>query len=294
MEADKGESFICYKCGYTAHTKRTLIKHIKSGNCNLKTDIKKASITANFYVCTQCSEEFDKKSNLNSHIVKKHPEIISSLSCKVYECKTCDYKTLSKCNFSRHILIHQDASNYKLSCPHCNATFKQRIALEDHIVKKHPEFVKSIKRSIYECPNCPYKTVIKHRIDEHVMIHSDAVPMHKCIHCKAAFRRRRTLEDHIVIKHPEVKSSVTRKIYQCPYCSYRTLDTNKFQTHLLKHPGAVSSIKCEYCNAVFQKNTSLGDHTIQKHPEHITAVTCKIHHCPDPTLWDCENTGKKD
>ncbi|CAH1980899.1 unnamed protein product [Acanthoscelides obtectus] len=275
----------CSECTFKTSDVIVLRKHMLKEHHRLSSNYKRSA------KCKYCSAVFRNNTNLGGHILRKHPEHISEVTCKIHECPVppCKYRTTESRHMVRHMSTHQDVSDHKFSCPHCNATFRETRTLDDHIVKKHPEFVESVKRSIYECPNCPYKTVVKQRLEEHLLVHSDTVPMlilNTCTHCKATFKRGRALEDHIVKKHPEFISSVTREVHQCPCCSYRTIDKHKLETHLVKHPDAVSRIKlikCEYCNDVFRKNTRLGSHIIQKHPEHINAITCKIHECPLPS-----------
>ncbi|VEN34631.1 unnamed protein product, partial [Callosobruchus maculatus] len=45
------------------------------------------------------------------------------------------------------------------------------MALSDHVVRKHPEFVTSVTSKLHECTKCTFKTVRKSRFDRHLLKH---------------------------------------------------------------------------------------------------------------------------
>ncbi|CAH1980902.1 unnamed protein product [Acanthoscelides obtectus] len=300
----------CPYCSFRTFRKEKLQTHL----------LKHPDAVANIKLieCEYCNDVFRRNTSLGDHMIQNHPEHMSGVTCKIYECPvpTCNYRTTTKYNLVKHMPTHPNITNYKVntcpvptcnyktttkrymvshmkthqddkssSCVHCNAIFKQRKSLDDHILKKHPKFVESVKRVIYECPYCPNKTVYKWKHDDHLLVHPEAahkLVLLKCMHCESTFKIKRELDDHIVRKHPEFMASVTRKIHQCPYCPYRTVKST-LDKHLMKHRDDVSSTKlrtCRHCNKSFKQKESLDNHMLKEHPEFTESVTRNVHQCP--------------
>nr|CAI5819210.1 unnamed protein product [Callosobruchus analis] len=55
--------------------------------------------------CIHCNVRL-KATGLDEHIVKKHPDCIESVTCKIYKCSTCPYKTTILKNIERHSSAH--------------------------------------------------------------------------------------------------------------------------------------------------------------------------------------------
>ncbi|VEN61666.1 unnamed protein product, partial [Callosobruchus maculatus] len=120
----------------------------------------------------------------------------------------CTFKTTVKGYFDRHLLKHPEvASDFKYSiCIHCNATFVGKLSLDNHVLRRHPEFVASVTSKQHECTKCTFKTVLKSEFNRHLLKHPEVASDFKhsvCIHCSVAFKEKRTLDDHVVRKHPE-------------------------------------------------------------------------------------------
>nr|CAI5819304.1 unnamed protein product [Callosobruchus analis] len=123
--------------------------------------------------CAHCNATFKSKTSLDDHVIRKHPDFISSVTSKLYVCTKCTFKTVKKSCFSKHLLKHPGiASDFKhSSCIHCNATFKSKMSLDDHVVRKHPDFISSITNKLRECTKCPFKTVQKVVLIRHLLKH---------------------------------------------------------------------------------------------------------------------------
>ncbi|VEN52648.1 unnamed protein product [Callosobruchus maculatus] len=70
------------------------------------------------------------------------------------------------------MIRHPEISGNRIltRCIYCNKTFKGKSGLDDHIVKRHPDFIASVSRKIHECTQCTYKTTYGRCIREHLMI----------------------------------------------------------------------------------------------------------------------------
>ncbi|CAH2004546.1 unnamed protein product [Acanthoscelides obtectus] len=291
----------CTTCVYITTEKDNFDRHTKLHLETVSND--------NFKRCVHCDTTFKGTSSMNEHIVRKHPEFIASVTVKVYECTVCTYKTTKKPNFYRHMSVHPeiDISNTLQKCNHCDAKFKNKFLVDEHIIKAHPEFIMYSK--IYECTSCSYKTTINSCYKKHILTHltykctactyktnvKTALDSHmlqhpqisnhkdvKCVHCGAAFKRKVSLDDHIIRLHPEFIESVTSKLHTCTNCSYKTVLRNVFEKHVLEHGGNNTSSQpnsCHHCNVSFKNGISLDDHILKKHEEFISAVNRKIHKC---------------
>ncbi|VEN37686.1 unnamed protein product [Callosobruchus maculatus] len=242
------------------------------------------SETASNHKCLHCEARYKKEASLDDHIVKKHPEFISSVTRKIYKCAQCSYKTIKK-NLNNHMAVHDPS--YKLnSCSHCNATFKCKSSLNDHVLKKHPDFVGSLNRKILKCTNCNFKTTMKNRLVKHTSaVHAGIrikPKLLKCIHCDAIVTSKVNLTDHVVRKHPAFIGSVTSRIYECTQCIYKTIKKHDFMKHLSTHTktGSSSSSKaCTLCPAKFSSDKWLDDHILRRHPDFVSTLTRQTYQC---------------
>nr|CAI5858920.1 unnamed protein product [Callosobruchus analis] len=257
-EAIGSKSFSCYICNYTAFSKHHLIDHMNvHDNKN------------------HCNVTFASKIRLDEHIIRKHPNFSSSVTSKLHECTKCTFKTVIKSYLDKHLLKHP--SNFKLSvCINCNTTFKSKKSLDHHVLRKHPDFFTTVTSKLYECTDCTFKTVIKSDFDKHLLKHSD-FKYSACVHCNATFKSKKSLDDHVLRKHPDFFTAVTYKVHECIKCSFKTIIKRCFDRHLLNHPELQST--CGHCNATFKSKKSLDDHVLRKHPGFFTAVTYKVREC---------------
>ncbi|CAH1974871.1 unnamed protein product [Acanthoscelides obtectus] len=238
-------------------------------------------------VCIHCNVTFRGKRSLDDHIIKKHPEHIASVSNKIYECRYCIYKTTITSNLSTHMRKHPEAEDVSepKTCIYCKRTFKHKPNLNDHIIKKHPEYIAEVSSKIHSCKHCTYRTTIKKSLVQHMLKHPEAesdYELKKCVHCNVKFKRKANLDDHIIKKHPKYIASVSSKIHECKYCVFKTAIKGLLVDHMWQHPRAEGGCErklCVHCTATFKYKTNLDDHIIEKHPEYIALVSSKIHEC---------------
>nr|CAH7755131.1 unnamed protein product [Callosobruchus chinensis] len=264
-------AYCTYKTTVKGHFTEHMLRHAEAAdNYKLKT-------------CIHCNTTFERKKHLDEHTVCEHPDFIASVSSKIHQCTRCTFKTVMKANLARHMLKHPDSSNLS-RCIYCNATYKSKRNMDNHIIRKHPDSIASVSSKIHECKYCMYKTTVKAQFSEHMTQHYETADSYKlrCGQCDAIFRRKSSLDEHIVRKHPNSIASVSSKIHECTYCAYQTVIKPHFARHMLKHPETADSYKlsrCIHCNAIYKRKMSLDDHILRRHPEHIASVSNKIHEC---------------
>nr|CAI5844812.1 unnamed protein product [Callosobruchus analis] len=127
----------------------------------------------------------------------------------------------------------------QLQCIHCNKTFQGKKALDDHIIRKHEEF-------IHQCDYCSYKTTNRSNYVHHMARHLGGernVKQFPCVHCDSMFKSKRALDGHVFKNHKEFITSVTNKIHECQRCSYTTINRDNLATHRLKYHDAVKVVQ---------------------------------------------------
>ena len=80
------------------------------------------------FLCKFCCKAFSQRSHLSRH-TKAHT---SSVGHDLLTCKACGKVCKNRVSLVRHRAKH-------LSCIHCSAVFENRNALQDHLLKAHPE-----------------------------------------------------------------------------------------------------------------------------------------------------------
>ncbi|CAH1986591.1 unnamed protein product [Acanthoscelides obtectus] len=243
-----------------------------SYNCNY-IDSYKFYLTCDRNTCIHCNEKFTTKIYLDDHTIRKHSKIL--------ECTFCTFTTTVKEFLAEHVLRHSETStsHTRCMCIQCNATFKHKQSLDDHIIKKHPDCLATISSKIHECTYCTYKTTLKSHLNRHLLQHSEAEDSHKlftCIHCDSSFKCNRSLGNHIINRHPDFAASVSSKIHTCPYCAYKTTSKASLTKHTLRYS---EHSTCITCNSVFKIKNQLDDYTIKEDPDFISSDSSKILQC---------------
>ncbi|VEN37680.1 unnamed protein product [Callosobruchus maculatus] len=307
------ESFTCYNCNHTLYSKHGLINHMKlhdnlrhvycsdSGTSSQSYTVSKSKSTQDnhinkehsyalfhpkktkgttssdwLYPCPHCDATFKSTAALDDHIVRKHPDSCTTIPRTIYECTECYYKTTAKNNFDTHLrFMHSETGSNKncLRCNQCNATFRNKLLLDNHVVRKHPNFIMSVTNKIYACTKCAFKTTFNHNFYRHLSSHSQIASNSEgciCIHCNKSLQRKSTLDDHIVKMHPNIAAPIGRKIFECSQCNYRTILKSYLNKHINRHKAMIST--CIYCDAKFKKKESLDDHIVNKHPDSLASV----------------------
>ncbi|CAH1981778.1 unnamed protein product [Acanthoscelides obtectus] len=225
------------------------------------------------HICKHCNTSFKKRQSLFDHILKKHPDFSETVSSKIYECTHCAFKTTVGSHLTRHIATHTTQKPFE--CMNCNASYKNKLCLDHHIVRKHPKFVASVSHKIHECTYCEYKTTYAHALAMHMMRHTGA--KFPCTNCDSSFTSKRSLDNHTLHEHPEFTAYMSHKIHKCTHCEYKTTRAGDLTTHAMRHTGA--KFTCTKCDASFTSKRSLDNHTLHEHPEFTGSVTHKIRKC---------------
>nr|CAI5830380.1 unnamed protein product [Callosobruchus analis] len=281
----------CTQCTYRTTISRCLKEHL----------MKHPEIAGNrIFRCIYCNKTFTRKLALDDHIVKKHSDFIACISNKVHGCTKCTYKTTSNSHLKRHMVKHSDIAGDHITnrCTHCNKTFTSTQALDDHIVKRHPDFIASVSRKVHECTECTYKTVFSSQLRRHMAKHPNIADdrITKCIYCDKTLTSKPSLDDHIVKRHPDFIASVGRKVHECTKCTFKTVFTSQLRNHMVKHPDIGSNRitnKCIHCNKTFTSKQAVDDHIIKTHPDFTASVSSKVHECTECTYKTTSNSHLK-
>ncbi|VEN45350.1 unnamed protein product [Callosobruchus maculatus] len=162
----------CKHCSYKTTLSSHMTRHLT--NCHPESC---CSVRSKQYPCNHCHAIFKSKAALDDHIIRNHEEFISSVSSKIHQCKHCSYKTTTITNLTRHLSKHPESgcsfTPKQYPCNHCHAIFKRKVALDDHIIRNHEEFITSISSKIYDCKHCSYKTTIASNVTRHLTKHPE-------------------------------------------------------------------------------------------------------------------------
>ncbi|VEN40282.1 unnamed protein product [Callosobruchus maculatus] len=210
-EAVGDSLLVCYNCEFTASTKRHLIGHMKMHEnrknryscnyCDFRTKFRKLLTThmaAHESNCTQFEQIYIKEENDTTRGVLHNSEDTDNAKSKLVP-----------------------SSQAVAICIYCNAIFKQKRYLKDHMVRKHPEFIASDISKIHHCTVCSFKTTRSNNLQEHLLTHSETA-----LHSNTVFKNEYSLHEDITKKRPKSKASITSKVQESTKSSLKTTLTN--------------------------------------------------------------------
>ncbi|CAH1968317.1 unnamed protein product [Acanthoscelides obtectus] len=247
-----------------------------------------------------CQSSIDGESSV---ACKQHYVAYNKASGKLFSCCNCKNSPCCKVPLDEIMEEHKQdpdsissascksSSSFKCIC--CNASFKTKRAMDEHVVKKHPKFKSTLSSKLHECTFCSYKTTKKDIFNNHMFKqHPDKVHRLTCEHCNSTCSSKPELDYHIEKKHPEfIHCTYESNHFKCNYCKGTYNTKRRINEHIAKKhsefistsPNSTSRSEllyiCEHCNVSFTRKCRRDDHVLGKHPEFISKISCKVLEC---------------
>ena len=249
-------------------------------------------------------------------------------------CPECNTKSREKSEFVRHAYDHIFSPNDVKKKDIDSTNFKDEIAnhdeevyMEDNFLKNEVEsedidpqdvFSQSPPSNLSQKKEENYQVEMKEELCQNERVNSTIVNIIKneesdfiCSHCSASFKRKETLERHVLKQHDEKKftcKSCDKKFafakellnhvaktkhdgsaiissyasYQCWECSESPFSTLRLKKHMLEKHGHDKCFKCPLCDEVFKKYIYLKKHKDQVHDK-LPPPTILCSSCPFTT-----------
>ncbi|XP_032664985.1 uncharacterized protein LOC116841310 [Odontomachus brunneus] len=225
--------------------------------------------------CQVCGEKFPNHSTLVIHRNRVHKD------GRQYTCHICNRSMISTRSLEWHMShIHNESipgivrdesglpEKKRVSCYHCNKTFKTEMILRTHIKKTHMEkdpmkcddcgeiFTSEVRlrhhmmvshnrlEGTLECPHCPKRFVNQLRLKTHLISHSEERP-YTCELC--GFNLKTKIQ---LIKHHQNRHSEERPL-QCRHCTWRCKQVSALVCHERTHTNE-RPYACSVCRQRFK------------------------------------------
>ncbi|XP_064111113.1 zinc finger protein 808-like isoform X6 [Macrobrachium nipponense] len=238
--------------------------------------------------CPHCPLVFDKRHDLDSHMINHNP--INHV------CKICNVGFPLTALLIKHLKkAHPDNAN---TCVRCNAVFVDEVQLHNHFVQKHKRGMRRAKVPLQEvpknsvvcrecskvCPNIvsyqshkyrehlhlfPFECQVCWRrfskdtfLENHLKTHIEGT--FKCLKCGVKFANESHLVDHMYFVHGQ------KKVLMCGVCKKSFSSPNSLKTHKeMVHRDLMDCNEvCEVCNEKYPSKASLKRHMLVHNREY--------------------------
>ncbi|XP_054011462.1 zinc finger protein 665-like [Hylaeus anthracinus] len=267
----------CDICGQRCRTTNALKLH------------RKIHFSNNRYTCNVCNKSFSKKQNMNEHLEKhwkndKNVTLPQLFTCPIclenfptyrmlkyhmidvheidnqdpiltkqkpwYECAECHEKFKHQMSLKAHKeRVHEGRIDPLYQCDVCNATYRVKQLLVNHIKSKH----NGERR--YKCAQCEKGFNDTKSLYNHVLLHTGKKPF-ACEYCNMSFRRKDS-RDHHRRKH------TGEQPYQCPDCGESFSTYNNRSKHRKREHGERDP-ECPECGETCNNKQEIRIH-LNKH-----------------------------
>lgn len=278
----------CDVCGLRCMTTNALKLH------------RKTHFSHNRYVCNICDKSFSKKQNMNEHLEKhwkndKNVSLPQLFTCPVcaedlptyrmlkyhmmethqidrqdpllttqkpwYECNECHEKFKHQMSLKAHKeKVHEGKVNPIFQCDMCNATYRIKQLLINHIKSKHD----GEKR--YKCAQCGKGFNDTKSLYNHILLHTGRKPF-TCEYCHMSFRRKDS-RDHHRRKH------TGEQPYQCSDCGQSFSTYNNRSKHRKREHGE-GEIECPECGEKCNSQQEIRIHLNKHLGEKLNKLQCE-------------------
>ncbi|XP_056636971.1 histone-lysine N-methyltransferase PRDM9-like [Diorhabda sublineata] len=274
------------------------------------------------FSCKYCHIGFTNGGYRDNHEVKcKFNPVRTRKVDEFFICKYCECGLTSKEYLEQHEKycrrrfegkkkVEDVEDKKKHKCTYCDYMSKSKSYLKRHVLSKHE---KENMNEIFYCNICRYKGYFKNNLKNHSKIHEASRFL--CVECKIVYRTKLGLDNHFVTKHPNKVKILTRKIFQCEYCAFKTVIKSSLEYHkcikklekqmdikkenlctkcnystnrkgdLNKHLRIHNNekpFKCQLCQTFYMRKRDMDAHILNKHKNNLIlmqSITYKIHKC---------------
>ncbi|XP_037797582.1 zinc finger and SCAN domain-containing protein 2-like isoform X3 [Penaeus monodon] len=218
-----------------------------------------AHIDSKAVKCPHCPLVFDKRHELDSHLINHTPTN--------HACAVCAVGFPTAILLIKHLKdVHPDTAN---TCPRCDATFINEDQLKFHFEQKHRRGRR--KGHSFEKEDVPVNSVVcvecgkvcnnmiayqTHKYNEHIHLFP-----HECKVCCRRFSKESYLESHL-------KTHIDGWL-ECVRCGVKFGNESHLVDHMYYVHGQKKGLMCSVCNRLFSTATSLKTHREMEHREHL-------------------------
>ena len=217
-----------------------------------KIDIQPAATPASgaVFSCIVCGKNFNKKSNLKSHMG------LHNKSDRKHNCDECGETFAWKSSLNRHKdKVHSAGGQTEFSCDFCPKKYKVQSILKDHVKRDHFDERK------HQCDMCSKSFYKVHDLNYHRRLHLSIKP-YQCSECDKSFSHLSHLHRHkrvhtgaflFVFKQILKLVHSGEKPYHCETCGKKFNQSSTLKVHQRSHQK--SSVETSV-SVEFDTNTS--------------------------------------
>ena len=237
LAIDKTERFSCPSCDFKSKEKGGIRSHIRVKHDNIKVE------------CDICTSTFVSRRGMLNHKQYAHVGLR-----KTYICELCPYKIYrQKCGLTKHIDIeHEGQTN--------SFTTTTDAKIEDNQPSRfnaNPR-LSTIHNVRLQCNICPKTFGLAHRLERHLLYHSDERPI-GCQKCSKRFREKGNLK-----RHMRTHLETIERPFNCPDCSKNYSEFAHLSRHRQSYHEKIKH-NCNHCEKGFAEKRRLTKHMSLNH-----------------------------
>lgn len=206
--------------------------------------------------CRLCGAVGQSKATLRRHMRRSHSLAPTRQEELLRKCSECGEGVPSLSSLYSHLRSsHSDVLHHYHHCHLCPALVRSRPSLIRHCSRAHPG-AKVPALTNQECPECGVGCRSVTALRRHLRTTHPSVLLHKCQHCKAAFKYSYLLNRHTKVVHLGKETTVHRHNYKCDDCGRLYLRKARLASHIMKVHSYPSQQRyhCTSCNLDFPNN----------------------------------------
>ncbi|XP_039439519.1 zinc finger protein 431-like [Culex pipiens pallens] len=202
-------------------------------------------------MCTACSQRFSTREQLTRHEKYYHLPADEKEPQVVHQCPHCPATLRTPVTLQQHIKSQHEGTAGEL-CKTCGKIFNTKTLLKSHETNRH------MKIKPYRCNQCPISFGSKFLLQRHMIGHTDQ--RYPCNYCGKEYRYPNDTKRHEQAVH------LNEKPEKCEYCGKCFIRARDLRLHISSHTG-VKLFQCMVTGCDYSTNVAkqLAAHVDEQH-----------------------------